>query len=77
MFTHTSTSNDSSAKQRANSGYSDGISWARQREIDSAFDVVTEGKTDTRPAVSIICRLSAMLDENFWRSLTRPFDCKT
>ena len=44
--------------------------------MESALDVVTAGKTEMRPAVSMIWRLSEVLEEYFWRSLIRPFDCK-
>jgi hypothetical protein len=44
--------------------------------MESAFDVVTDGKTEMRPAVSMIWRVSEVIEEYLWRSLIRPFDCK-
>ena len=53
-FIHMSTSKESSARQRANSGDWDGGSCARQRAIDSECEVMADGKTEIRPAVSMI-----------------------
>jgi hypothetical protein len=44
--------------------------------MDSALDVVTDGKTEIRPAVSMIWRGSEVIEEYLCRSLIRPFDCK-
>ena len=43
--------------------------------MDSALDVVTDGKTEIRPAVSMIWRGSEVIEEYLCRSLIRPFDC--